>query len=202
MPAMTGRHRALLFLGYGLLIALVVTGALLVVARRPPGVPVQLQAPPTPQPLRVDVTGAVASPGVYELPPDSIVQDALAAAGGATAQADLSLLNLAKRLQDGDQVVVPALAPTAAPNSAPPTASAGAGSAVGTPAPAGGNRININTATLEQLETLPHIGPALAQRIVDYRTAHGAFRAIEDVMQVSGIGPATFGAIKDLITVN
>jgi competence protein ComEA len=201
MPEMSGRQRALLYLGYGLLIALVVTGALLVVTRRPAGLPVQLQAPPTPLPVRVDVTGAVVSPGVYQLPPNSIVQDALAAAGGATAQADLSLLNLAHRLQDGDQVVVPARLPTAPAGDPAAAGTAPAGTRVPV-APSTTNRLNINTATVDQLVALPRIGPALAQRIVDYRAAHGAFRAIEDIMQVAGIGPATFAQIKDLITVN
>jgi len=199
MPAMTRRYRTLLFMGYGLLTALVVTGLLLIITRRPAGVPVQLQAPPTPQPLRVHVTGAVAVPGVYRLPPGSIVQDALAAAGGATASADVQLLNLAHTLRDGEQVVVPETAPTAAPTAAKAAATPGQ---VAQPAPSAVSRININTASAAELEALPRVGPALAQRIVDYRVAHGQFRAIEDIMQVSGIGPATFGQIKDLISID
>jgi len=199
MRAMTRRYRALLLMGYGLLAALVVTGLLLVITRRPAGVPVQLQAPPTPLPLRVHVAGAVAAPGVYHLPPGSIVQDALAAAGGPTAQANLALLNLAHKLTDGEQVLVPEAAPTAA---AAPTAGTAAAGQSSTLTPASGSPININTASAAELEVLPRIGPALAQRIVDYRSAHGLFRAIEDIMQVSGIGPATFEQIKDLITVN
>jgi competence protein ComEA len=197
MPAMSGRYRTLLFTGYGLLIALVVTGLLLVVTRRPAGVPVQLQAPPTALPLRVHVTGAVASPGVYILPPGSIVQDALAAAGGPTSRANLVTLNLAHRLQDGEQVLVPEAIPTSAALSATAATSPNSTASQGnTP------RININTATAADLVALPRVGPALAQRIVDYRTLHGPFRAIEDVMQVSGIGPATFAQIKDLISVS
>ena len=202
MPAMTGRYRILLYVGYGLLIALVVTGALLVITRQPAGQPVQLQPPPSPLPVRVHVTGAVNAPGVYSLPPGSIVQDALAAAGGPTSQADVQRLNLAQRLQDGEQVFVPTLAPSAA---APATSAPASGAATGQPSaatPPVANRLNINTATVTDLVGLPQIGPALAQRIVDYRNAHGPFRAIEDIMQVSGIGPATFADIKDLITVN
>ena len=199
MPAMTGRYRALLFAGYGLLAALVVTGLLLVVTRRPAGLPVQLQAPPTPLPLRVHVTGAVVAPGVYSLPPGSIVQDALAAAGGTTPRANLGSLNLAHRLQDGEQVLVPESPPTSVAVSTSGVISASQGSSA---TPGSSDRININTASAAELEALPRVGPALAQRIVDYRVNHGPFRAIEDVMQVSGIGPAIFGQIKDLITVN
>src|SRR5262249_15818449 len=170
MPAMSGRQRALVYLGYGLLIALVVTGALLVVPRRPAGLPGQSEAPPTALPGRVDVTGAVVSPGVYQLPPNSIVQDALAAAGGATAQADLSLLNLAHRLQDGDQVVVPSRVPTA-PASSPTPAGAAPAATPATTRPSNTNRLNINTASVDELVALPRIGPALAQRIVDYPPA-------------------------------
>lgn len=202
MPAMTGRFRALLYVGYGLLIALVVTGALLVITRQPAGQPVQLQPPPSPLPVRVHVTGAVTAPGVYSLPPGSIVQDALAAAGGPTPRADLQRLNLAQRLQDGEQVYVPALPPTAAP-AVPSTAATAVSTGQPSPAtPASTNRLNINSASVADLVDLPHIGPVLAQRIVDYRSAHGPFRAIEDIMQVSGIGPATFAYIKDLITVD
>ena len=137
---------------------------------------------------------------MYHLPPNSIVQDALAAAGGASAQADLSTLNLAHLLHDGDQVVVPARAPTAPASTAgAPTAAANSAGTAVAPVTA---PININTASEAELESLPHVGPALAQRIIDYRTTHGAFRAIEDITQVAGIGPAIFGEIKDLITVN
>jgi competence protein ComEA len=197
MRAMVRRYRALLYAGYGLLGALLVTGLLLVITRRPAGMPVQLQAPPTPLPLRVHVIGAVTAPGVYNLPPGSIVQDALAAAGGTTARASLGTLNLAHRLQDGEQVLVPEAAPPATV-----AANVGATSPAGTAAPAAAASVNINTASAAELVALPHIGPALAQRIVDYRTAHGPFRAIEDVMQVSGIGPAIFQQIKNSITVN
>ncbi|MGH2523524.1 MAG: helix-hairpin-helix domain-containing protein [Anaerolineales bacterium] len=203
---------------YGLLLGLLATGVLLVVARRPPGHPVQLQEPPTPVPLRIHVTGAVASPGVYPLPRGSIIQDAITAAGGPTERADLSHINLAQLLVDGDQVIVPDLPPTATPvpptPTLAPTITVGPGTPTPTPLPtstpapttppasAVGGKININTATLAELDTLPRIGPAIAQRIIDYRTANGPFRSIEEIMEVSGIGPAIFEQIKDLITVN
>jgi len=202
MPAeynapMVGRFRALLYVGYGMLGALLLTAVLLVITRRPAGTPVQLQTPPTPLPLRVHVTGAVTTPGVYLLPPGSIVQDALAAAGGTTPRASLGSLNLAHKLQDGEQVRVPELAPTVSA-----TASLNATGPASPAAPAVTALISINTASAAELTALPRVGPALAQRIVDYRNSHGPFRAIADVMQVSGIGPAIFQQIKDLITID
>jgi competence protein ComEA len=210
--------RVQLFL-YGLLAGLLAVGVLLVVARRPPGHPVILGEPPTPIPLRVHVTGAVAQPGVYALPRGSIVQDALAAAGGLTARADVSALNLAQLLVEGDQVSVPELpptltpTPTLAPTDTPaPTITVGPGTPTPTPqptataprpttGPTSSKLININTATQAELETLPRIGPAMAARIIEYRTAHGLFKRTEDNMNVKGIGPATYAQIKDLITV-
>jgi competence protein ComEA len=192
MPAMIRRQNVWMLVGYVLLAALAVMAVLLIVTRRPAGLPIQLEAPPTPMPVRVHVTGAVASPGVYRLTPGSIVQDAISAAGGATAVADLSRLNLAHRLLDGEQIIVPAMAPTAGPGTPLVAATQGG-------APAG--LINVNTASAAELEALPEVGPALAQRIVDYRTEHGPFAAVEDVMEVPGIGPSTFAAIKDLISV-
>lgn len=202
---------------YGLGLALAVTGVLLVAARRPAGQPVTLAEAPTPAPVRVYVLGAVATPGVYPLARGSIVEDALKAAGGALPNADLRGLNLAQVLQDGDRVDVPEIPATATP--LPPTVTVGPGTPSPTPPPTtaatetpvpsrsgpslpvAGAKININTATLAELDTLPRIGPAIAQRIIDYRTANGPFRRIEDIQNVRGIGPATFEQIKDLITV-
>ena len=206
---MLGRFRQLL---YGLLLGLFSTGVILVVSRRPAGHPIQLQEPPTPLPLRVHVTGAVVSPGVFGVPPGSIWQDAIHAAGGPTDRADLSGVNLAQLVSDGDQILVPELKPTTTPRppeaTSAPTATLGPGTpspttppASATGAPAAGGKVNINTATLEELDTLPGIGPAIAQRIIDYRTANGPFQTIEDVMNVRGIGQATFDSIKGLITV-
>jgi competence protein ComEA len=199
---------------YGLLLGLAATGILLVAARRPPGQPVTLAEAPTPAPVRVYVLGAVATPGVYALPRGSIVEEALRAAGGALPNADLSGLNLAQALQDGDRVNVAEVVPTATP--LPPTVTVGPGTPSPTPPPTAtetptpsrslslpvsGAKVNINTATLAELDTLPRIGPAIAQRIIDYRTANGDFKRIEDIQNVRGIGPATFEQLKDLITV-
>jgi competence protein ComEA len=182
----------------GLLSGLLVTGLLLVIARRPAGHPVVLPLAPTAQPVRVHVTGAVVAPGVYNLPRGAIWQDALTAASGPSPQADLSHVNLARLLTDGDQILIPSL--TSPPLPAP-TSGASAGAATMTAPPGtADHRININTASASALDALPGIGPAMAQRIVDYRTAHGLFVVPEDLMQVSGIGPATFDKLKDFIT--
>ena len=143
---------------------------------------------PTPAPLRVYISGAVSHPDVYLLPPQSIVKDALAAAGGPTEEADLDRLNLAMELRDQQQVHVPRRG-EAVPAAVPP-----GGASAGGP-------ININTATVEELDALPGVGPAIAGRIVDYREAYGPFATIEAIMNVKGIGSATFEEIKGLITV-
>ena len=148
--------------------------------------------PPTLAPVRVYVSGAVATPGVYTLPPRSLVDDAIKAAGGATADADLEKINLAQEVRDQQQIVVPRKG-----EAAPQQPTPGPGGA-GTP---GAQKVNINTATLAELDTLPKIGPTTAQRIIDYRTQNGPFKKIEDLKNVSGIGDATFGGLKDLITV-
>jgi len=184
-------HRTLVLAIIGLLI-LVAVAALLI--RWQPAETITIEPPlPTamPGPIRVHVSGAVVSADVYDLPPDSIVRDAIDAAGGANGDADLENINLAKTLNEGDQVYVPRIGE--APTPAPP-AEAGA-------APAATGPVNLNTATQAELETLPGIGPAIAGRIIEYRTANGPFATIEDIQNVSGIGPATFEDIKDFITV-
>jgi competence protein ComEA len=145
----------------------------------------------------VYVSGAVATPGVYTLPPHSLVNDALKAAGGASAEADLDRINLALEVRDQQQIHVPRKGES---GSAQPTLPSSPDSAATSAMPSA-KRININTATLAELETLPKIGPSIAQRIIDYRTRNGPFKTIEDIKNVSGIGDATFEAIKDLIAV-
>jgi len=189
------------------IINLSVTLAAVIWLRLPSPAPVQLISPAasaTPQLtptatqglMRVYVTGAVARPDVYRLAPDSIVKDAVQAAGGATAEADLSALNLAQQLRDQQRVYVPRLGET----SPPPATSEGNPALPGDGQPPA--RININTATVEQLDTLPGIGPVLAQRIVDYRTANGPFTTIQEITEVPGIGDAILEKIKDRISVS
>jgi competence protein ComEA len=147
---------------------------------------------PTLAPIRVHVAGAVRLPAVYELLPGSIVRDAVEAAGGPSPDADLDHINLALELCDQQQIYVPCQGETDPP---PPVSGATQddGGQVNTP-------VNINLAMATELETLPRIGPAIAQRIIEYREANGPFAAIEDIQDVPGIGPATFEGLKDLIT--
>ncbi len=191
---------------------LVILGIVLLITRRPSAQPIEILPPPTPlptatpaptptpRPLRVDVTGAVRSPGVYTLPADSIVADAIAAAGGGTEDAALDLINKAVPLQDGMQVFVPRRGEVSNPplliNPAGPTVEPlGASNATSPPGP--GKRVNINTATAKELESLPGVGPAMAQRIIEGRP----YNKIEDLLRVKGIGPATFEKLRDYVTV-
>jgi competence protein ComEA len=143
----------------------------------------------TPWPVRVYVSGAVADARVVALPPGSLVSDALEAVGGATADADLTALNLAEPLRDHQHVQVPRLSLRLIPT---PRASGDTGSV-----PA---LIDINAATAAELETLPGIGPARADDIVAYRETHGPFEAPEELTRVPGIGPATYERLAPLIT--
>jgi competence protein ComEA len=146
----------------------------------------------------VYVCGAVRSPGVIHLPSGARVADALELAGGATGKAELAAVNLAARVTDGQQIVVPARAAAGGGGSATVIAPGTEGSASGGAATA---LVNINTATVVELETLPGVGPATAQKIIDYRTAQGGFKTIDDLKNVAGIGDARFAAMKDAITV-
>ena len=150
-----------------------------------------------PASIIVDVRGAVNKPGVYALPLGSRVQDALMLAGDVASEADTRPLNLARRLNDGEQIYVPLV------GEATPTVVATPGRSVQLNAPTKipGGKINLNTATLGELDTLPGIGPAIAQRIIDYRAQNGDFKTIDDLKKVRGIGDALFNQIKDLIAV-
>lgn len=159
----------------------------------PPAAPVTTAAPARSGPDRllvVSVVGRVRRPGLVRLAEGARVADALRAAGGPLPGTNTTSLNLAAKVSDGEQIVV---------GVTPPPAPAGAGDASG-PAPAGG-KINLNTATEADLDELPGIGPALAQRIIAFRTEHGGFRSIDELKQVSGIGDARFADLKDLVTV-
>jgi competence protein ComEA len=142
----------------------------------------------------VHVAGLVARPGIVELPTGSRVVDAIEAAGGATPEADLTPINLARVLTDGEQVLVTADPP---PQAAPPAAPPGSGSTAPTPtAP-----INLNTATAAELETLPGIGPALAGRILAWRDQNGRFTTVDELREVAGIGEQRFAQLEPLVTV-
>ncbi len=153
--------------------------------------------------VTVHVAGAVRRPGVYVLSPGARVNDALRRAGGARGRADLAAVNLAAKLEDGRQVLVPergAPATAGGPPVAGGTASAGGASVAGGPsAPAA--PINLNTATLEQLDTLDGVGPGIAQRILDYRRQHGGFARVEELGEVPGIGAKRLATLTPLVTV-
>jgi competence protein ComEA len=151
----------------------------------------------TQAPVLVYVTGAVVYPGVYALPWDSRIENAIAAAGGAASDADLLAVNLAEHVFDAQQIYVPSRSDTATPVLPTPIPTAPSPSAN----PSGSQRVNINSATASELEALPGIGPALAQRIIDYRVANGPFSAPEDIIKVRGVGEQTFEQLRDHITV-
>ncbi len=165
------------------------TGIIFLVTRPPRGSPVELIPAPTQAPITIYVTGMVNRAGLQTLPPGSRVNDAIQVAGGFSAGADTSQVNLAEILSDGQKIDIPG-------RSNPPAAGSENQAAGATT-----QLININLATLEQLDGLPGIGPTYAQEIIDYRNKNGSFSRIEDIMNVPGIGEGKFEAIKGLITV-
>lgn len=173
----------------------IIGGAILLVVTRPEPVQITINPPvatatpepsPTPSPILVYVTGAVAEPETtVELPANSRVQDAIDAAGGIVGDADTTRVNLAGILRDGDQVHVPII-------------SANDDEQI-VATPSGGGIVNINTATSEELQLLPGVGPALAERIITYREENGTITDIEDLDNVSGIGPALLEGFEGLV---
>jgi competence protein ComEA len=133
--------------------------------------------------LYVHVAGAVRAPGLIRVPPDTRVASALEKAGGPLARADLTLVNLAAKVQDGQQIVVPV------------RGAAGAGAAAESP----GSLVHLSTATPEQLDEVDGIGPTLAKRIVEYRDAHGGFGSIDELAQVDGIGEKRLATLRDAL---
>lgn len=192
-----------LYILLGVMAGFVLAGVLLLVSRAPAGNPIALLPAPTEAPIAIHVIGAVPRPGLYEFPEGARVQDAIDAAGGLLTIANAESLNLAALLEDGQQLDIPYI-----PGSEPVDGS-GSGTTVlelptsATPTAIPSTNlelININTASVDELDSLPGIGPTTAQKIIDYRDANGPFSAIEDIMNVSGIGPSTFDEIKTLIT--
>lgn len=147
--------------------------------------------------LLVHVLGAVAEPGLVELEPGARVVDAIAAAGGLTAEADASGVNLARPVTDGEQLLVPRPGEAPSPQAGAAGGASGAGGAPGTAGGAG--VVRLNTAGLAELDTLPRIGPALAQRILDWRAANGGFTSVEQLLEVAGIGDAVFAGLVDRV---
>src|SRR5688500_19009754 len=143
----------------------------------------------------VHVAGAVRRPGLVQLPPGTRVATALQRVGGPTRRADLTLVNLAARVQDGQQIVVPVAGGGAPAAGAPGSASGGAAAAGATP----GVKLHLSTATPEQLDEVDGIGPTLAERIIEYRDSHGGFRAIEELAEVEGIGEKRLATLRDAL---
>jgi competence protein ComEA len=170
----------------------IVGGAILLLATRPEPVNITIHPPiptatlgatGTPAPITVYVSGAVAQPDtLITLPPGSRVQDAIEAAGGVTDNAEMASVNLAQILRDGDQIFVPEI-----------------GVETVLPTPGGGGIVNVNSATLEELDTLPGVGPSLAQAIIDYREANGPFADMAALDEVSGIGPGLLEELEGLV---
>jgi competence protein ComEA len=188
MPQIS-RARALAYVAV-LLVALLLVGRLAFRKEHPAPAqvaPAALRAEPAPvRRLLVHVVGAVRTPGLYRLDDGSRVDDAIGAAGGPRPKADLDAINLAAPVADGQQVIVPVRGSG--------TAAAGAGSS-GTAA----GRVHLNTASLEQLDTLPGVGPVTAQKILDYRDQHGAFSSVDELDAVPGIGPTRLAELKELV---
>jgi competence protein ComEA len=206
MPDLTPRQLAL----YGLALLALVALAFWYAGRGGAGAgapaaaapPIAVQGAADREALVVHVAGAVRRPGVYRMRPGSRVDEAVTRAGGPRRRADLSALNLAAQLEDGRQVLVPLRAPAAA------AATGGAGAtASGVPgaAAAGASTVpaaplNLNTATLEQLDELDGIGPTTAQHILEYREAHDGFRSVEELDQVPGIGETRLASLREQVT--
>jgi competence protein ComEA len=159
--------------------ALIAGGAVLMAVRRP-APPIRMLEPPALTEIVVQVDGEVVRPGLYRLPPGARVADALRYAGGTTHRADLDAVNAARLLRDGERVHVAARGREAQ-------------------TPGGPRAVNVNTAPVVDLESLPGIGPVLARRIVAYRTRHGPFRRLEDLLQVQGIGPGLLRRLRGAV---
>jgi competence protein ComEA len=189
MPELPISRRHALLAAAGLLVLLVLVGRQLAGAGSPPPArPVVVAADAgseTHPALLVHVVGAVRRPGLYRLDADARVADAVRRAGGATRKADLTLVNLAAPVADGAQVVVPSRQVAGADTAK----ASGAGSAP----------VHLNTATLEDLDALPGVGPATAQRILDYRQENGAFATVDELDAVPGIGPARLEQLRELV---
>ena len=195
MPAIS-RGRALAY-AVALLVLLTIAGRVALggneARRTTPAEPVALEVEEEPpRELVVHVAGAVRQPGLYRLPDGSRIDDAIAIAGGPKPRAALDLVNLAAPVADGQQVVVPLRGGDGG------TVSPGAPGASALPG-APGATVHLNSATLEQLDTLPGVGPITAQQILDYREANGAFRSVDELDAVPGIGPATLEQLRPLV---
>jgi competence protein ComEA len=187
---------------FGVFLGLLFSAVLLLIISPPHGKAIELAPLPTQAPIIIYITGSVKNPGVYSLSRQSRLGDAVIAAGGFLNDADQSAVNLAAKILDGQRIMVPKINLSVGGNQGqvPPTD-------LSTPKPevilpSNENPLNLNTATLEEIDLLPGIGPARAAEILAYRTQKGSFTTIEELMNISGIGQATFDRIKALIYVD
>jgi competence protein ComEA len=191
MPELPISRRAAVLAVAGLIVLLAIVGRQLAGAGAPtPARPVVVHegtGSAGRPPLLVHVVGAVRRPGLYRLREGSRIAAAVARAGGPTRKADLSLINLAAPLEDGAQIVVPRRQPVASASTAAPPGTPTAGP------------VHLNTATPEQLDALPGVGPSTAQKILAYRQEHGAFSSVDELDAVPGIGPARLEALRELV---
>lgn len=182
-----------------MIVVVLVSASIGVSLLRTMAAPIEVVAPVTQPPagvvddrgdasIYVHVAGQVSSPGLYRLAADARVVDAVAAAGGTTAEADLQAINLARAVTDGEQLLVPAVGEADV-------------AATGQLGVAADGKVNINTADAAALDTLPRVGPALAKRIIEWRETNGAFRSVDDLLGVSGIGEKMLAGLRDQVTV-
>jgi len=186
----------------GTFLGLAFSAVIVLVAQSPRGEPIAIPPTGTPSPIVVYVSGAVKSPGLVSLMPGDRVSNAIEKAGGFTLDADLSLINMAAKLTDGDKIFVPSLSDQATKMAVNATQAALGTKAKNTDTPVPSFPININTASQQELENLPNIGPTKAADIIEYRKLHGPFLKIDDIQNVPNIGPSTFDKIRDLITIS
>ncbi|HZQ98349.1 MAG TPA: SLBB domain-containing protein [Chloroflexota bacterium] len=193
----------------GVLLGVAAVGVAYWLTRQPVQQPIVLPTPGAdgPRQLKVDVVGAVARPGLYTVPSGMRVADAIEEAGGAVDGADLARVNLASRLRDGQQVIVPTLAPAPGSSSSPPSAASASPAIPATPAarasraasPRPDARLNLNRATEPELEALPGVGPVTANRILQHREKNGPFASPNDLRSARLVTARTWEQIKDLV---
>jgi competence protein ComEA len=174
----------------GFLLGAIALGAINLITAPPRGTSIEIEPPPTPAPVRVHVNGAIHHPGVYTLPAGSIVQDAIVAAGGVTHSAITDNLNLASPIEDGELIYIFS-SEEDEQNSQPSNPSDNPISP----------KINLNTASASDLETLPGIGPSIAGKIIEFRQINGPFETLDDLLAISGIGPSKLDEIRDYAVV-
>jgi competence protein ComEA len=188
---------------FGTFLGLAASAAILLVISPPRGESIQLPPTPTAGSIAVYITGAVNSPGVVYLPRQSRILNAIEAAGGLTSDADFETINPAARINDGERITIYSQSSQATRAVLTSTASGNINrTRAGTALPTVSYPININTASQQDIESLPNIGPAKASQIITYRQQNGPFKTINDIQNVPGIGPVTFEKLKDLITVD